>query len=80
MMMTTMQKKMKLLHGRSEQPCGREHDKNNFHWSTKKYIQFNWSSKYEKITGSVQFRASIGLQSTALVAVHLRKPNKHVYQ
>jgi len=26
-----MQKKMKLLHGRSEQPCGREHDKNNFH-------------------------------------------------
>jgi len=30
-MMTTMQKKMKLLHGRSEQPCGREHDKNNFH-------------------------------------------------
>ena len=48
MMMTTMQKKMKLLHGRSEQPCGLEHDKNNFHWSTKKYILFNWSSKYEK--------------------------------
>jgi len=33
----------------------------------------------KKITGSIQFRASIGLQSTALVVVHLRKPNKHVY-